>query len=240
MLLSVGCGCFPYTEKNLFQMRNSEGLDLEVHQRPLKPHFFCDLWRSQYMNIKPPPPKISQHRSAHQHTAGIGKGASIPIHTAIQELLVTGHRSGNAQLYNTSGRAGFVPPSTVHLQIWRITGQICHCRRNYQANLKEDVKFAEGKGEEGGKISRRTERQRGGGERRGELCRGKGLAAVHGPPGQAESLLEPDPPHCNLLKSIWRSCSACLEEKRTCFLLFPPCLHPQSHITCSGWHFRQP
>lgn len=42
------------------------GLDLEIHQRQLKPHFLCDLWRSQYMDIKPPL-ESSQHHDAH-HT----------------------------------------------------------------------------------------------------------------------------------------------------------------------------
>lgn len=50
------------------------------------------------MNIKLPPPKGSQHRSAHRHTAGTGKGVSIPVHAAIRELLVTHHRLCNAQL----------------------------------------------------------------------------------------------------------------------------------------------
>lgn len=107
----------------------------------------------------------------HCHPGAVGDPASF-----VQRTVVKYKRPSRIHL-----------PSTGHLQIWRITGQIRHCRRNYQANLKEDVKFAEGKGEVwGGEISRRTERQRGGGERRGELRRGKGLAAVHGPPGEAE------------------------------------------------------
>lgn len=115
MLLSVGCCCFPYTEKNPLSDEKLCGIGSGgPPETLLKLHFFCDLWRSQYVdNIKPPPPKSSQHLSAHQHAAGTGTGLSIPIHTAIWEQLVTDHRSCHKRLYNTSGRAGFIPPVQV-------------------------------------------------------------------------------------------------------------------------------
>jgi len=100
-------------------------------------------------------------------------------------------------------------------------------QKKLPGKLKRRCEICRGERRGGGKITRRTERQQGGGEQRGELCRGKGLSAVHGPPGQTENLPEPDPPRCDLHKSIWHSWSAYLEEKNTCFLLLcPPCLHP--------------